>query len=42
MKQGKLVPQPWEYEEVNFSIREVLAKFAMFYVFIFLPAVAIH
>ena len=42
MKQGKLVPQPWEYEEVNFSIREVLAKFALFYVFIFLPAVAIH
>ena len=42
MKDGKLVPDPSEYEEMPVTYLGLLVRFALFYVFIFFPLVAIH
>ena len=41
-KKGKLTPQPYEYEEVGFSVFEFLKHWLFIYFVIFLPCLFVH
>jgi hypothetical protein len=39
---GKVVPHPDEYDEVNFGLVEIMKYFIFLYFFLFLPSIAIY
>jgi len=42
IKEGKVVPHPNEYSDMNFGLTEVLKYFLIFYFFLFFPLIGLH